>query len=93
MTTMQAYQDTVKAIREHPMGHATAHEHIVEAIIDTNGLDMLLDAIATVCAEKGEHLLTEWQSKSEAKAWDRAANRIQALSAHDAIRHVSPECY
>ena len=54
-----------------------ARNDIVEAIIDSVGLDKLLYAIAEVCYAKGEHLKANWQDSNGAEYWIRNAKKVE----------------
>jgi hypothetical protein len=56
---------------------------VVEQAIDEFGLKRVVDAIARICYEKAEHVLTNWQDRPMAGWWsrrgvvlDRAAAKI-----------------
>lgn len=51
----------------------------LETIIDSRGLPMLLAAIGTICHDKAEHVLTNWQDNGLACVWEGRANKIGAL--------------
>ena len=53
----------------------------LEAMVDRDGLDGVLDALAGICGEKAEHLRTNWQDKGAARTWDRWGARIAKLAA------------
>jgi len=57
----------------------------LEQLIDRNGLDAVLDALRDICAEKAEHVLTNWQDKQAAKDWDQAASVLDRASAKISI--------
>ena len=63
-------------------------EAAVEEIIDSKGVDGLLDAIADVCAGKAEHLAANWQDAEAAKRWQNAAIAFQMMKEKAAIRAV-----
>lgn len=54
----------------------------LEALIDSCGLASVVDALATICFEKSEHLQANWQDKSSAKVWERAGKRLQSAAAN-----------
>jgi hypothetical protein len=55
----------------------------LERIVDLHGLRKTLDMLATICAEKADHLRTDWQDEAAAKDWNRAYMLI--LRTHDAL--------
>ena len=57
--------------------NADARNAIVEAIIDSAGLDKLLYAITEVCYAKSEHLKANWQDFSSAEDWIRNARKVE----------------
>jgi hypothetical protein len=56
----------------------------LERIVDLHGLPKTLDMLADICAEKAEHLRTDWQDEGAEMDWDRAYKLI--LKAHAALR-------
>ena len=55
-------------------------EHDLEALIDKAGLQPVLDALETVCYEKGEHLRSNWQDEPAAKVWDRVGRQVDRIN-------------
>jgi hypothetical protein len=51
-------------------------ELMVEEYIDSSNVANALDAIATVCREKAEHIRANWQDQATANNWDVVAKRI-----------------
>jgi hypothetical protein len=60
------------------LNRATKDE--LEAMIDSNSLDAILEAVSVICAEKAEHLLTNWQDKVTARDWAKASNLIDSVA-------------
>jgi hypothetical protein len=56
---------------------------LLERIVDLHGLPKTLDMLADICAEKAEHLRTNWQDKGAAKDWEKAYKLM--LKTHDAL--------
>jgi hypothetical protein len=52
----------------------------LEPILDRSTLSDVVFALARLCNEKAEHLLINWQDDASAKAWDKAAGRIDKLA-------------
>jgi hypothetical protein len=48
-------------------------ETALEALIDATDLTAVIDALAQVAGAKAEHIASNWQDVTTAKAWDRAA--------------------
>lgn len=70
-------------------GHATIEQtEQVEKLIDTLGLHNLLGTISVVCAEKAEHIETNWQDHALAKKWNAASTKIGKL--YDWARKIGP---
>lgn len=44
----------------------------LETLVDACGLDLVLIGLANICAEKSDHVLTNWQDHSLANAWMKA---------------------
>ena len=53
----------------------------LEKLIDTHGLGTVVEAIALICGEKGEHLRTNWQDAAAAKEWDKNSQRLFKVAA------------
>jgi hypothetical protein len=52
----------------------------LEALIDQATLERVLAAISLVCADKAEHIATNWQDKNLAKAWARVGKAVFVAS-------------
>jgi len=52
----------------------------LEAIIDSDGIEETLAALANLCHEKENHIRENWQDESLANEWRKKGNRIQRLS-------------
>lgn len=52
----------------------------LEQMIDRNGLEHVLNALSVICAEKAEHLNTNWQDKVAARDWIKASNLIDTVA-------------
>lgn len=63
---------------KHP--HTKSNLVVIEEIIDCNSLAHVLDVIAEICQGKAEHLRVNWQDNAQAKAWERAGNKIARLA-------------
>lgn len=59
-------------IKEH-MAH-------LEDIMDATSVGELLNAIAEICGEKGEHIARGWPSASLAKLWDKRARILERIA-------------
>lgn len=65
----------------------------LEAMVDRNGLRLVLDLLAEVCHDKAEHIRTNWQDKHTAAAWTQAAVRVKQCSVMEAVKFVSNDHY
>lgn len=63
-----------------------AIQETLEGIVDRYSMSDVLDALALVCIDKGEHLRSNWQDKASARVWDRIGVSIQKaqIKAQDA---------
>ena len=52
----------------------------IEHILDQTSLDAVIDALATVCWEKADHLRSNWQDDMSAKVWERKAKALAKLA-------------
>lgn len=53
----------------------------LEALIDKYGMSQLLFGLAQVCQEKADHVETNWQDKTTARAWHSDAVAVENLAA------------
>jgi pyruvoyl-dependent arginine decarboxylase (PvlArgDC) len=53
----------------------------LETMMDHRSLNSVLDVLATICREKAEHIRANWQDAATARPWDRAARRIDEVTA------------
>lgn len=61
----------------------------IEPILDGSTLADVLLATARICNEKAEHLRCNWQDDTAARVWDKAAKRIDEVSANPHVASVS----
>ena len=61
----------------------------LEQIVDATNLSDVLAALAEICYGKAEHLRSNWQDESAAKAWQKAANRVDDYAHSAAVVDVS----
>ncbi len=45
----------------------------LEAMVDAHGLLHVITGLSLICGEKAIHIQTNWQDKSLAKVWGKAA--------------------
>lgn len=48
----------------------------IEELIDAYGLESVLNAIGDICAEKAEHIRSNWQDSVTARPWHLIAARL-----------------
>jgi hypothetical protein len=53
----------------------------LEALIDRYGMSQVLLGIAAVCYEKEDHLRTNWQDTTTARAWHSDGVAVENLAA------------
>jgi hypothetical protein len=46
---------------------------VLEQLVDQHGLLRVVTCLELVCAEKAQHLRSNWQDDRSAQMWDRAA--------------------
>jgi hypothetical protein len=56
-------------------------EDVLEGIVDQAGLSATIDALATVCVAKAEHLKANWQDEAAARPWTRLGLRLDTVAA------------
>lgn len=52
----------------------------LEAMIDLNGLDAVLESLACICHEKAEHISSNYQDRSLATAWTDLGKQVSTVS-------------
>ncbi len=52
----------------------------LEALVDTHGLETLLETLATICSEKSDHVASNWQDATLAGAWMNNAAKLSAVA-------------
>jgi hypothetical protein len=67
----------------------SAQQDQLEALVDACGLDLVLGALANICAAKSDHVLTNWQDRSLANAWMNAMTKLDSISCSPRIKDVS----
>lgn len=60
---------------------------MLEPAMDTYGLREVLNALAQICAEKADHIATNWQplgpgDREQIKAWKHAASRVERITVY-----------
>lgn len=53
----------------------------LEMLVDKHSLSNVLALLESICHEKAEHVRTNWQDESLAKAWERAAKTLDSARA------------
>lgn len=48
----------------------------IEALVDASTVGTVMDLLAEVCSAKADHIRTNWQDETTAKAWDKMAAQI-----------------
>jgi len=51
----------------------------LEMLVDSNGLDGVLEMLAGICHEKSSHVEEAWQDRALARAWTRNAVKVERL--------------
>jgi hypothetical protein len=62
------------------MSEANKLGEMLERLVDENGLTAVLDALATVCHEKADHVQSNWQDSGLAKCWKSAGKRVEMVA-------------
>ena len=62
-----------------------ARKDELEALVDTLGLERVLELLGEVCCDKADHLRTNWQDEAQARAWERSAKVLDKASASDKL--------
>ena len=55
-------------------------EQELERLMDGSSLLRIIEALATVCRNKAEHLRTNWQDEIAAKSYEKDAAKLDSLS-------------
>lgn len=61
----------------------TEHATELELMVDRYSVAEVLEALASICREKADHIRTNWQDNATAKEWDKRANALEKV--HDRI--------
>lgn len=52
-------------------------EDLLESLIDKVGLETVIQSLANVCYNKGDHIETTWQDEALATGWFRMAGKLE----------------
>jgi hypothetical protein len=52
----------------------------LEGMVDRHGLEAVIETLAEICYEKGDHLRTNWQDEKSAKSWDRMGKQLNKFA-------------
>ena len=52
----------------------------LEELIDLFNLQDVVEGLAQVSRDKADHLRTNWNDRTTAQGWDRAANRLEKVA-------------
>lgn len=62
---------------------------ILEALIDASSLADVLETLGEICDAKSQHIAENWQDKTLAAQWNRAASRIGTCANSVPVQTVS----
>jgi hypothetical protein len=48
----------------------------LEGLVDKHGLQNIVDSLMDICFAKSEHVLSNWQDKALARAWEHNAKQF-----------------
>lgn len=65
------------------------HKTNLELVIDATSLRSVLEMLAEICHEKADHLASNWQDHTSARAWVKAAKTIHRCAESNAVSDVS----
>jgi hypothetical protein len=51
-------------------------QDVLKDLVDARSLGGVMEMLATICAEKAEHLGANWQDQRSAQCWLSAATRL-----------------
>jgi hypothetical protein len=54
----------------------TKDRDILEGLVDGYSLTEVMEALAEICDEKADHILTNWQDEKTSKVWTHVALKI-----------------
>jgi hypothetical protein len=64
-------------------------EAYLEGLVDTFGLQNVLNGLACICSGKADHIVENWQDQALiSRAWDKAAGHLMNAADHTAILAV-----
>ena len=61
---------------------------MLEQLIDRTSLTVVLDGIAQICSEKGEHVHVNWQDHALGEVWDNAAGVVLKAGYYASKHHI-----
>ena len=53
----------------------------LETLVDRHGLSNVIEALSIVCAEKADHIQTNWQDNVLAGSWERSSHQLDTVAA------------
>lgn len=60
----------------------------LEKFVDAHGLASVVTALADICREKADHVMTNWQDKNLARLWELAGTRLDKCAESSAIQRL-----
>jgi hypothetical protein len=63
-------------------------EDYLEGLIDTFGLQNVLNGLACICSGKADHIKSNWQDYGLAARWEKAAVHLMNAADHSAVKAV-----
>lgn len=60
----------------------------LETMMGSVGVNDMLSLMADICAEKAEHIRSNWQDDALAKAYDRAGKALDRLKTNTALQAI-----
>lgn len=51
-------------------------QEVLKGLVDARSLEGVMEMLATICAERAEHLGADWQDQRSAQCWLSAATRL-----------------
>jgi hypothetical protein len=61
----------------------------LESILDSSKLNLTVEALGVICWRKADHIRSNWQDEELAMKWERAGNKLVAVSIHHLVNGVS----
>lgn len=64
----------------HAFEESSENLQVLESLVDKSSVTQVLEGLALICHLKAEHLATNWQDATSAKAWVKGATWLNTVA-------------